>query len=336
MIIYIIKMVIYKKYGKFLLGASLFLLAGACAPVEEELPSYFTAPTHFPAPIFPGTSNGEVFHLGRALFYDPVLSRDSSISCGSCHAQVHGFADHNTRFSSGVGGALGKRNAPGLANLAWMPHFNWDGGVLHLEIFSVLPITEPVEMDFTIMGILDRLRSQDKYNQYFNRAFGEGGVTETRFFKALAAFLAGLISAESRFDDYLLAGSGFTAEEQHGYTLFMTHCDRCHTGVLTSSFAFEQNFVPSDGTDRGRMRVTGDAQDSGKFRVPSLRNVALTYPYMHQGQIQQLSQVLDHYATPPPAGMGLPISASDKKDLEAFLLTLTDFSFVSNPLFSEP
>ena len=319
---------------KLLVGASFLFLCWSCTSSESDGPSYFRVPSHFPAPHFPGTDRAEVFHLGRSLFYDPILSRDSSISCGSCHAQVHGFADHNIRFSAGVQGALGKRNAPGLANMAWTPFFNWDGGVLHLEIFPVLPITEPVEMDFTLLGVLERLRSQDKYNQMFNSAFGEGGITETRFFKALAAFVAGLISSESRFDQYLLTGEGFSASEKRGYTLFLTHCDRCHTGVLTSGFGFERNHVPSQGEDGGRMRVTGDPQDSGKFRVPALRNVALTYPYMHQGQFQQLSQVLDHYAS--PEGMGIPLSPSDKIDLEAFLHTLTDESFVSQPLYAAP
>jgi cytochrome c peroxidase len=322
-------------HGKLLTGASLFWLLWGCAPQEETV-SMFEVPDHFPAPVYPGTDKEGIFHLGRTLFYEPMLSRDSSISCGSCHAQVHGFADHNIRFSAGVDGALGKRNAPGLANLAWMPHFNWDGGVLHLEIFSVLPITEPVEMDFTVSGVLDRLRTQDKYNQMFNNAFGSGGITEVRFFRALAAFLAGMVSAQSPFDTYLRFGTGFSATEKRGYTLFLNHCERCHTGPLTSSFGFERNHVPSDGQDTGRMRITGDPQDSGKFRVPHLRNVALTYPYMHQGQFHQLSQVLDHYARPAPEGMGMPLTASDKKDLEAFLHTLTDVSFISNPLFSAP
>lgn len=321
---------LFRRVLPGLFGAGIFWSCGNDFP--ENLSFY--VPAHFPAPVFPVTNNDQVFHLGRSLFYDPILSSDSSISCGSCHAQAHGFADHNRRFSIGVDGQQGKRNAPALANLAWMPHFNWDGGVLHLEIFPVLPITEPVEMNNTVAAVIQRLQQHPEYPLRFQEAFGEGGVTEMRFFKALAAFMAGLISDQSRFDDFLRTGKGFNQSELRGYQLFQTHCSNCHEGALTSNFGFARNFVPDPGQDPGRMKVTGNPADSMHFRIPSLRNVELSYPYMHHGYFQTLEQVLDHYAS--PEGMGLPLSEPDKKDIISFLLTLTDEHFISNPKFSEP
>lgn len=325
------------------------MVAWGCAK-EPEAAIPFTGPkvpAHFPARVY--TLNGNTptsagVELGRRLFYENILSRDSSINCGTCHAQVHGFADHNMPLSAGVDGALSARNTPGLANLMWYPAFHLDGGVNHIEIQPFAPITEPVEMDMDFAVPLQRLRDHPEYPQLFEKAFGSRTITDRPFFLALAQFMSMLVSDQSRYDDWVRGQYTFTPQEWAGKQLFDAHCATCHSGALQTDFSYRQNgLAPS--ADEGRMRITQDPSDAGKFRVPSLRNVALTYPYMHDGSIRSLYGVVDAYSKPiantgnldpaiPQQGFGF--DEAEKEALVAFLNTLTDWEFVSDPRFSEP
>lgn len=304
-------------------------------------------PSHFPDLVYnnpknPITEKG--FELGRKLFYDPILSRDSSISCGSCHTQTHGFADHNVALSSGIDGRLGTRNTPGLSNLAWQPAFMHDGGVNHLEIMPLSPITEPAEMDETLANVVAKLNANPAYRIQFNAAFGVDEINSKWMFYAIAQFQSMLISASSKYDKYVLGEETFTVEEERGLQLFRAHCESCHEEPLTTDYSYANMGLDMHSIDPGRARITENPADSGKFKVPSLRNVGLTHPYMHGGRFYTLDMVLDHYSTgivqngrldsrlPGP----LQLTEQEKQDIIAFLHTLTDYEFMADSRLSEP
>jgi cytochrome c peroxidase len=304
-------------------------------------------PAHFPERVYTLAGNTPTLagvELGRKLFYEKILSRDSSISCGTCHAQIHAFADHNMPLSMGVDGRLSVRNTPGLANLMWYPAFHQDGGINHIEIQPFAPITEPVEMDMDFAAALQRLRDHPEYPALFEKAFGSKEITDRPFFLALAQFQSMLVSDQSRYDDWVRGKYTFSEQEMAGKQLFDAHCATCHAGPLQTDFSYRQNgLAPS--ADEGRMRITRNPADAGKFRVPSLRNVALTYPYMHNGKIHSLYGVVDAYSQgvaavsnldPAIPQQGFGFNEVEKEALVAFLQTLTDWKFVSDPRFSEP
>lgn len=331
-----------------LFSLSLFLLISCAKEKIEEYDGWgFYKPPHFPEPHYKFEKNNLTrarFDLGRDLFYDPILSSDSTISCAKCHAQTHGFADHNVNFSLGVNNTIGKRNSPALSNLAWYPNFMWDGGINHIETFSFAPITNPLEMHETMSNVVAKLNASSYYKDKFKKAYGNSTVTDQNLLKALAQFMALMISAESKYDNYLLGKTTFSAAEENGLQLFRTHCASCHTEPLTSSFEFANNGLDSDFTDDlGRGLVTQDPNDNGKFRIPSLRNVSLTYPYMHDGRFFTLSQVLDHYSNgivqsstlDPSLGIGFNFTTQEKQDIITFLNTLTDQNYLANPFLSE-
>lgn len=328
-------------------GISLVLFSCKKAEIETYKDWGFEKPSHFPEPHYKfenNKQNYDRFDLGRDLFYDPILSSDSTISCASCHSQTHGFGDHNVNFSLGVNNTLGKRNSPALSNLAWYPNFMWDGGINHIETFSFAPITNPLEMHETMANVVAKLNASEDYKAKFKKAYGSETVTDQHLLKALAQFMAMMISAESKYDNYVLGKTTFTSAEENGLQLFRSHCASCHTEPLTSSFGFANNGIDSDFTnDLGRGLVTQDPNDNGKFRIPSLRNVSLTYPYMHDGRFFTLSQVLDHYSNgivqsstlDPSLGTGFNFTAQEKQDIISFLNTLTDQNYLANPFLSE-
>jgi cytochrome c peroxidase len=341
-------MIQHLHWKALLWGFPLVVVMGCAREPEVVVPfSGPTVPAHFPERVYSlqgNTATEAGVALGRKLFYDPILSGNQTISCGTCHAQVHAFADHNVPISFGVEGRMGTRNTPALSNLMWYPAFNWDGGVNHIEIQPFTPITEHVEMDADLATVLQRLRNHAEYPALFEKAFGSKTISDRPFFLALAQFMSMLVSSESRYDDWVRGKYTFTEKEMAGKALFDAHCSTCHSGHLQTDFSYRQNGLRTDSPDEGRKRITQNPADFGKFRVPSLRNVALTYPYMHDGNIRSLFGVIEAYSQPkPPVSnldpaipqQGFGFDAYEKEALVAFLQTLTDWQFLSDPRFSE-
>jgi cytochrome c peroxidase len=307
----------------------------------------FDQPTTFPKPVYTYTNNPitlKGYELGRFLFYDPILSLDSSISCSTCHAQQHGFADHNIPLSKGVNGKFGKRNAPALMNLAWSPTFMWDGGVNHIEVQPVVPLTDEHEMGETMANLVVKLNRSSFYNQKFKEAFGVETITDQKLLHALAQFTSMLVSANSKYDQVIVGKTTFTSEEKQGYELFKTKCAACHREPLFTDYSYRNSGIESDIKDIGVERVTQDPNDKGKFKVPTLRNVEFSYPYMHDGRFTNLEQVVafksngiqDSPTVDPFLKHGLNLSKEEQKALVSFLRTLSDYSYIGNPKYAEP
>ena len=307
----------------------------------------FIVPSHFPEPHYKlenNALNNASFQLGKMLFYDPILSADSTISCATCHAQVHGFADHNMKFSEGINGLLGERNSPALSNLAWQPSFMWDGGINHIEVMSFAPITNPVEMNEDMAHVVKKLSANIKYINQFKHAFGNSEITDQKVLKALAQFMTLMVSANSKYDKVITGKATFSENEQKGYALFQSKCSHCHKEPLLSDFSYRNNGLDSSFKDSGRKKITQKEEDNGKFKVPSLRNIALTYPYMHDGRFNSLESVLKHYSSgvvlsatlDASLKQGYHLSEEEQNNIILFLKTLTDNDYLSNPLLQEP
>lgn len=315
----------------------------------EEItePIAFRQPSHFPEAVypidqFPITEEG--FELGRELFYSTFLSLDNTISCGSCHAQTHLFADHNVALSTGVAGAVGTRNSPAIFNMAWQNRFMWDGGVNHLDVFHLAPLTNPVEMNETIPGILAKLNNSNYWKGRFKTAFGVNTISDYEVFKALSQFVLMLISDNSLYDKVVQGKASFSANQQAGYEIFQAKCASCHTEPMYTNYAFINNGLDATPADSGRYKITQDPNDIGKFKVPSLRNILFTYPYMHDGRFFTIDAVFDHYdhgivASPtldPSLAGGIPLSTEERQLLKAFLETLNDYELMGNSRLAEP
>ncbi len=328
------------------------LVFSRCSQDQENTPQtdffLFEAPSHFPEPHYQFTDNPLTlagFELGKKLFYDPALSIDSTISCGSCHFQESGFADADQPLSFGVKNRVGTRNSPSLSNLAWNTSFMWDGGINHLEIMPFAPIEAEFEMASNLPLIAHRLNQKEDYKRLINAAFKTDSATSSVIFKALAQFMSSMVSADSKYDQFILNKALFTAEEQLGYSLFQQACSSCHQEPLTTNYEFENNGTfntyPSDS---GRYRITLNQNDLGKFKVPSLRNVAVSAPYMHNGKYASLEEVIAHYSqlesNDPFRSKKLPnaleFTAGEKQAIIAFLNTLTDYTYLHNPKFASP
>lgn len=330
-----------------LLGTcSLFLFSCEEPSSKMEL-SY---PDYFPDPVYSFDENElttEGFELGRALFYDPILSIDSTISCASCHDQSHAFADHNSALSFGVENRMGLRNSPTIVNSIWQSSFMWDGGVNHIEVMPIAPITNHLEMDETLSNILLKINRHDKYLTRFKAVFGVDKVEDKQFLYALTQYMGMLISSNSLYDDYRKGDYQFNDAEARGYNLFIEHCGTCHTEPLFTNFEFVNNGLEVNGEDQGRYLITLLEEDKYRFKVPTLRNIALTHPYMHDGRFQSLEQVLNHYSdgVQPHVNLagqlyndgtyGIDLSEDDKVDIISFLKTLSDWEFTSDSRFSE-
>ena len=304
-----------------------------------------TIPAHFSKPAYSFSGNPltkEGVALGKKLFFDPILSRDRSISCGSCHLPEYAFSDPGMPVSKGIEGRNGVRNTPALTNLIWYPYFNWDGGINHIEVQPVAPITDSNEMDNALSNVLQALRSDPAYSEHFRRAFGSDSIYDQVLLYALAQFMATIVSHRSPYDDFI-GGKGLLSNAAlRGKTIFETHCANCHSGVLQTDFSFRQNGLRTGSPDRGRATITNRTEDQGRFRVPSLRNVALTAPYMHDGKIATLEDVIEAYNSDivnpgnldtllPEGGFGF--TDNEKTDLKAFLLSLTDEALISDIRF---
>ena len=298
-------------------------------------------PAGWPAPRYdlshnPLTRQG--IELGRRLFYDPVLSRDSTVSCASCHLSFTAFTHVDHPLSHGIGDRIGTRNSPALMNLAWSQAFMWDGAVQHLDFQALAPISNLAEMDNSIEKVVEKLAALPRYATLFEAAFGAPEVTGEKVLKALAQFELTLVSVDSKYDRVLQGQEKFTEQEQNGYALFQKNCARCHAEPFFTNFKFENNGLPMDTVlkDMGRMTITRNAADSLNFKVPTLRNIEFSYPYMHDGRFRRLREVMQHYTQTTLNGQKIELSPNEKTDLIAFLLTLTDRSFLFNPAFSFP
>ena len=322
--------------------------------VYKPTPVTLRKPTNFPDVVYKLDQNPltvEGVALGKSLFYDPQLSRDSTISCGFCHQQFAGFGHSDHPLSHGIGGKFGTRNVPGLQNLGWDREFFWDGGVTNLDELPMAPITNPVEMDMKFADVLSRMQASPKYPALFKAAFGSDTVTTARFLKAISQFMLTLVSADSRYDKYARKESGgeLTADELAGLSLFQQKCAACHATDLFTDKSYRNNGLPVSAiNDQGRYTITLNEADRLKFKVPSLRNVERTFPYMHDGRFATLEQVIDHYrsgitesATLDPllktgngGKPGISLTDTEKKQVIAFLKTLTDDTFINNRALS--
>ncbi len=305
-------------------------------------------PKGFPKPVYNFKDNPltpEAFVLGRALFYDPILSRDSSVSCAFCHQRIAAFAHIDHKLSHGINGLIGKRNVPALQNLIWNQSFMWDGGINHLELQPLAPMQNPLEMADSLRLVILKLQHSPAYQKMFTAAFRDSTVTTARIMKSLAQFLGLLISADSRYDRYMRQEDTLSAQERSGLQLFRARCAACHEGQLFTDNKFHYTGLPIDTAlrDVGRFAITGQDSDLLKFRTPSLRNVEMTYPYMHDGRFKTLQQVLDFYAAGHFEGhydhkmdKTSGLSPKNKADLLAFLKTLTDKTFLYDRRFADP
>ncbi len=332
-------------------------------------PEYF--PNNIPMPADnPLTEKG--VELGRMLFYDKQLSADGTVSCASCHQQSKAFTD-GLQFSEGVNGKMGDKNSMSLANLHWTSRFFWDGRAKTLEEQALEPISDIREMNLEIGEAVARLQADQDYPERFKTAFETDQIRPEFIGKAIAQFMRTLISGDSKFDQWIKGEIALSPTEQAGMELFFTHpdpslqirggnCGDCHLGFLTSGdrngfLGFHNNGLDMDEhLNQGLASVTGKDTDRGKFKAPTLRNIALTAPYMHDGRFETLEQVLDHYnehiqmnsnldilileASNEPIKPGedikLHLSDSEKEAIIAFLHTLTDEKFITNPKFSDP
>ncbi len=322
-----------------------FVIA-AFRPVDEI---GFDVPLNFPKPVYDFSKNQlseNKIQLGRALFYDPILSRNNMISCASCHSQFSAFTHVDHALSHGIEDKIGFRNTPALMNLAWQNTFMRDGAINHLDVQSLAPITNPVEMDETITHVVSKLQSSKLYPKLFYKAFGDSIITGEHTLKAISQFMLTLVSSNSKYDSVMRKQTVFNEQEANGYILFKKNCSSCHTEPLFTNDDFRNNGLPIDTTlnDFGRYRVTKNPSDSLKFKVPTLRNIEFSYPYMHDGRFKKLFQVLNHYTTGVEKNKTLSkelqqpieLSPNEKVDIIAFLLTLTDKSFLFNPHYSYP
>jgi len=300
--------------------------------------------------------------LGRMLFYEQKLSRDGSMSCASCHRQQHAFSD-TSQFSTGVDGFKGGRQAMAVFNMAWNGNeFFWDGRAHLLRDQSLKPIQDSLEMAETLENAVAKLKAEQMYKDQFMRAFGSEEITSEKMSLAMEQFMNSIVSVESKYDKFLRGEATFTDSEKRGRKLYFQEyneffpdssgadCAHCHVPKNFENDEYMNNGLETDASvkDFGRENVTNNAADRGKMKVPSLRNIELTAPYMHDGRFTNLLDVIEHYntgikksATLDPAlsnttATGLLLTTQDKNDLVAFLKTFTDLEMMTNDEYSDP
>ncbi len=353
----------------FLLTIAVTILAEGCkkkitTPEDEYLSGpYLLEYGNLPAPNIPSDNLLTIggVNLGRTLFYDKQLSGDNSLACAGCHDQKNAFTD-TSRFSIGIKGLSGKRQAMSVFNMAWNSNeFFWDGRAHLLRNQVLKPIGDELEMNETLDNVITKLKKDKLYPPLFKNAFGTEEINADRISFALEQFLHSVVSYNSKYDDFLAGNAVLNAEEERGRFLFFTEynpafpsqsgadCQHCHGGVNFENDKYMNNGLDSDAefTDYGREKVTDKTTDRAKFKVPSLRNIALTFPYMHDGRFRTLEEVVDHYnlvtssSTMDPSfqqqlPQGLQLSASDKAALVAFLKTLTDYTLINDKRYGDP
>ena len=310
------------------------LLVAACSKEVIEQFFGFKTPFYFPATTYDFSNNHVTkagFELGKTLFYDSTLSIDNSTSCASCHMQSSAFTHHEHSLSHGLNGSLTRRNAPPIMNLAWNNSFMWDGSVGKLDQQPVKPFTNIIEMGETMPNIMKKVNSSGMYRSMFKDAFGTAVATEDQLLKALSQFMVMAVSKEAKYDSVQRGQAQFNTTEKEGYAIFVQKCNACHSEPLFTDNSFRNTKLPpNDLMDSGRYVATRNINDLYKFKVPSLRNLGYTKPYMHDGRFSSIDKVLDHYNTNL-----FSISTDERSKLKAFLITLDDKIFVTNPLFEK-
>jgi cytochrome c peroxidase len=338
-----------------LLTVAIMAMAAALHPITPT-PYKLVYPAYFGHRINLTADNPltvEGIQLGRRLFYEKKLSKNNTLSCASCHQQSRAFTD-GRRFSLGFDGTPTKRNSMTLTNILWVQNLFWDGRATSLEAQAQTPLTDAHEMGQSLEGSIQKI---PEYAPLFEAAFGSPGITPDRLIKALTQFERTLISADSRYDKYIRGEVTFTASEQRGLNLFFGNrrirsagCSNCHGGPRTFDETYHNNGLDADPKDSGREAFTHQSYDHGRFRVVTLRNIALTAPYMHDGRFNTLQQVINHYSDHLQASrtlspslkdttntpINLHLSKQEKACLLDFLNTLTDSAFITDPRFASP
>ena len=358
-----------------IIALSVLIAMAACRPEpepEEENSSHVTTPytlvipANFPPMTIPADNpmTVEGVKLGRFLFYEERLSGNNTMSCASCHAQAFAFSDNGNQFSTGIDGIQGNRTSMVIQNLGWEQRFFWDGRAPTLEQQILGPVENPIEMHETWPSAVAKLQADPAYQALFRDAFGSTSIDKYKTAKAVAQFLRTLISGNSKFDRFMRGEELLTPEEQLGFLLTQQEggdpalglggqwgadCFHCHPhgGARFTDGMMRNNGLDSVFTDLGFYEVTGQPQDRGLFKTPSLRNVAVSGPFMHDGRFSTLEEVIEHYnsggkVSPTVSPFmkftqgGLQLTPEKKAQLLAFLNTLTDHEFLSNPAFSDP
>ncbi|UII25702.1 c-type cytochrome [Fulvivirga maritima] len=337
----------------FLLISGLFLFV-ACAD-EEQSVDYWSVdvPEYFPEMVYtiennPVTKGG--FELGRMLFYEPKLSSDNTVSCANCHQPYLAFADPVHVLSVGVDNQKGTRNAPPIFNLAFQSHFFWDGGVNHVDFIPINPIMNELEMNESMSNVVQKVNQLPQYQAKFREVYGKDSINGEEFLHAFSQFLVMLVSDNAYYDQWMQGEYELTEAELSGMQVYESKCADCHGTALFTDGSFRNNGLDAEfSKDKGRYTITEYPDDEGKFKVPTLRNIELTAPYMHDGRFETLEEVLDHYdagmvnsatldplLVQPNGELGIPLSDQEKTDIIAFLHTLTDRDFVSDSRFFDP
>jgi cytochrome c peroxidase len=338
-----IAILLFAAGGTLLIGAAKEDGYGPYKPT----PIIFKIPKGWPQPVnnifLENNLTEEGFQLGKKLFYDSRLSKDGEVSCASCHQPFSAFSTFDHDLSHGIGNSLTTRNAPALMNLAWMTAYHWDGGINHIEVQPLSPITASNEMGQSLDTIINVLKQDTGYSRMFKAAFGSTTISSQQMLKALAQFTGSLVTANSKYDRVMNGIDSFSNFEKSGYNLFKANCGSCHKEPLFTDNDFHNNGRPLNRfNDVGRQQITGLSSDSLKFKTPSLRNIQLTYPYMHDGSIFSVPQVIDHYmAATLQQSKGLDsnlrhpivLTALQKNQLTYFLYTLTDTAFTKSKRF---
>jgi len=351
----------------FCLSVTIIILSGwnyqtsliETGPYQLVYPANFGNRITIPADN-PTTKEG--VYLGRMLFYEKRLSANNMLSCGTCHQQDKAFTD-GKMFSEGFDHVPTPRNSMSLANLLWARKLFWDGRATGLEAQAVIPITSAHEMGQSLDASVKKIGSDQEYVSLFKLVYGDDKITGDRIVKAISQFERTLISCNSSYDQYLAGKYKPTPQELQGMGLFMNgpnpekgirgaNCEHCHGGPKTYMELFHNNGLDSISKDAGIETLTGLPSDRGRFKVPTLRNIALTAPYMHDGRFKTLAEVVDHYSdhviesaslssvfrgeSNMPGGKELKLTSEEKKDLVAFLNMLTDQTFITDPRFADP
>ena len=336
----------------------ILLFLWSCSKNDEDeyqnIPLLVEVPSNFPPMVYDLANNPpseKGFELGKKLFYDGRLSSDGLISCGFCHIQENAFTHHGHTVSHGVNNEVGIRNTPPIQNLAYQTTFMYDGATTHLDLQPIIPFTSPIEMNGNFANAIEMMKADAVYQKLFKIAFLDGKINSENMLKSIGQFMVMVTSSNSKFDKYRRneVGGTLTQEELDGYAIFNTKCASCHATDLFTDHSFRNNGLPVNPAvnDIGRYRVTELETDYYKFKVPSLRNIEKTAPYMHDGRLFTLESVLEHYnsgvvnsVTLDPilskkGTLGIPLSSTDKTKIIAFLKTLTDNQYLTDKRFSE-
>lgn len=324
-------------------------IVSACKKSDSNrrtTPIQFTVPDGFPAPVFNFAENPvteEGFALGRTLFHDNRLSQGIDVTCSSCHQQQAAYTTFDHDLGHGTNRQHTRRNVPVIFNMAWHTGFEWDGKNKSLKDQMLACLTAPEKMGGEIAAITEKLQADTAYTRLFTEAFGDGNISNERISNALAQFVVMLVSHNSKYDKVLKGEAEFNASEAAGYELFKSKCASCHAEPLFTDLSFRNNGLVSTPfhIDYGRMEVTGNADDSLKFKIPTLRNVMLTGYYAHDGRFIAVGQLLEHYSEDitsiptldPSLQNGIPLTPLEKFYLEEFLFTLNDSTLINDARF---